>query len=153
MRRVFYDLNEMSFELPANWIVSDDVYSLPNGQGMINKENYLSDKGQVISLFEVHRNPDEFFEYYNNLLTNIKALTQKYDLLLHCNLKVGEYILPTYVIKGFDGEEFYSLQAFLNCGDCMACFIIKLPEFDGNIRKTIKYDIMQDLISLLRSVE
>ena len=55
MRRIILSLNEMSFELPKGWAVTKDKYKLSNGQGFINKENYLSESGRVISLFEIHR--------------------------------------------------------------------------------------------------
>ena len=155
MKRIIESLNEMSFDLPEGWALSDDVYSLPNGQGMINKENYVSNDGEVISLFEVHRDPDDFFRYYDELLSNYQSLTQKYALEKKCNLKVGEFILPTYVIKCFEnGENSFLMQVFVSCGDCLACFMVKLSEFGGNMKKLTRGDpLVKALINLLRTVE
>ena len=154
MQRVIKSLNEMSFDLPTGWHLTDDVYSLPNGQGMVNKENYLSDKGEVISLFEVHRDPDDFFSYYDNLVKNYAKLTHKYEFAKKCNLKVNDFLLPTYVIKGFDEVKIYNLQVFVNCGDCLACFMINIDEFDGSMKNAIKNNhILSELIKLLRTVE
>ena len=41
MKRTILTLNEMSFDLPEGWALSQDKYKLANGQGFINKENYL----------------------------------------------------------------------------------------------------------------
>ena len=41
MKRVFDTLNDMSFVLPKDYKLTEDKYNLPNGQGFINKENYL----------------------------------------------------------------------------------------------------------------
>ena len=68
MKRIILSLNEMSFELPKGWSLTKDKYNLSNGQGFLNKENYLSESGKVISFFEVHRDPDEFFDSYQKLL-------------------------------------------------------------------------------------
>lgn len=154
MKRVIETLNEMSFDLPDNWQVSEDIYSLPNGQGMVNKENYVSDKGEVISLFEVHRNPDEFFSYYDNLLNNYPKLTQAYEVVLRSNLKVGDFVLPSYIIKGFSGATIYTMQIFVNCGDCLACFMFALKSFNGSLKETIiENHILQEVIKILRTVE
>ena len=79
MRRVIDTLNEMSFTLPEGWHLTKDRYNIMNGQGFINKENYLSDDGRVISLFEVHRDPDEFFAGYQNLIKKYNTLTDKFQ--------------------------------------------------------------------------
>ncbi len=155
MKRVITTLNEMSFDLPKGWALSEDIYSLPNGQGMINKENYISDKGEVISLFEVKRDPDDFFIYYDNLVNNYIQITQKYSLAKKCNLKVGEFILPTYIIKGFEGDkQFYCMQVFVNCGDCLACFMLNLPKIESSMKKTIENNhVVGELVKILRTVE
>ena len=33
MKRIINSLNDMSFDLPAGWVVTDDKYYLMNGQG------------------------------------------------------------------------------------------------------------------------
>ena len=154
MKRVIVGLNEMSFELPKGWSVSSDVYSLPNGQGMINKENYVSKDGEVISLFEVHRDPEEFFSYYENLLNNYPKLTQAYEVVLRSNLKVGDFVLPAYIIKGFRDTTIYTMQFFVNCSDCLACFMFNLKTFNGSLKDAIVQNhILQEAIKLLRTVE
>ncbi len=153
MKRVIQTLNEMSFVLPEGWQLTQDVYSLPNGQGMTNKENYLSVKGEVISLFEVHREPDEFFEYYDNFMKKIELLSQKYTLASKSKMKLGEFIFPTYILKDLENK-FYTMQVFVNCGDCLACFMIKLEEYQENINDLIKRNhILSELVKLLRTVQ
>ena len=153
MERKFDDLNEMKFTLPEGWMVTGDVYSLPNGQGMINKENYLSEDGDVISFFAVHRDPDDFFTYYDSFLDNISKHSQKYQLVGKYNVRLGEFVFPTYVLKGLE-KEFYSLQTFVNCADCLGCFMVSLKHFDGNIRSALKKEqVLVSLVEILRSVE
>ena len=81
MKRIIETLNEMSFDLPEGWEVAQDRYNLSNGQGFINRENYLSRDGKVISLFELHRDPDEFFEYYQKLVESYSKVS---DLITVC---------------------------------------------------------------------
>ena len=153
MQRTIEQLNEMSFDLPKTWQVTDEVYSLPNGQGMTNIENYVSSQGEVISLFVVQRDPNDFFTYYDSLIAKYPTLTQKYQLAGKFQLKVGEFVLPTYIIKGMQ-DKLFTTQIFVNCGDCLACFMFGLSSFDGNIKNTIKSEhILQEVIKILRSVE
>ena len=67
MKRTISALNDMSFVLPEGWSVTTDKYNMPNGQGFINIENYLSNDGKVISFFAVQRDPIEFLESYSSL--------------------------------------------------------------------------------------
>ncbi len=153
MKRIIESLNEMSFTLPEGWSLTKDVYSLPNGQGMTNKENYLSSIGEVISLFEVHRDPDDFFDYYDNFTSKLELLSQKYILAGKTKLKLGEFIFPIYVIKDLDNK-FLTMQVFVNCGNCLGCFMIKLDKYSENINDTIsKNHILGELIKLLRTVQ
>ena len=153
MKRKFDDLNEMQFTLPEDWKVSGDVYSLPNGQGMINKENYLSKDGDVISFFAVHRDPDDFFGYYDNFLDNLSRLSQKYQLVGKYNIRLGDFVFPTYIIKGIENE-FYSFQTFVNCADCLGCFMVSLKSYDGNFKAALKEEkVLVALVEVLRSVE
>ena len=141
MRRVIDTLNEMSFELPEGYSVSKDKYNLVNGQGFINKENYLSKDGQVISLFEVHRDPDEFFEYYTALVKFVR-------------LNIKDFSFPMYVIKGYNDKLIYNLQVFINCGDCLGCFMITLTRFNSDIKQLAQESkLFKDLIDILRTVE
>ena len=154
MRRVIDTLNEMSFELPSDFAVTEDKYSLMNGQGFINKENYLSKYGQVISLFEIHRDPDEFFEYYSTLVENYKTITDKFELEKIINLKIGEFAFPMYVIKGFRDKLIYIIQVFINCGDCVGCFMITTNKFTSDIKKLAQESpLFNSLIKILRTVE
>lgn len=153
MKREFDDLNGLEFELPEGWQVTKDVYSLPNGQGMINKENYLSKSGQVLSFFAVYRQPDDFFAYYDNFLEKIAALSQKVALFGRYNIRMGEYVFPIYVLKGLD-TEFYTIQTFINCADCLGCFMATLPHFDGDIKSALKKEkVLSSLIEILRTVQ
>lgn len=154
MRRVIDTLNEMSFELPENYHVTTDRYDLVNGQGFYNRENYLSDDGKVISFFEIHRDPDEFIESYMALTESYKKLTDKFEIASQFNLKLGEYVFPTFVIKGYHDKLIYTMQVFINCGDCMGCFMITLNTFDPDIKSLLKKEkIFADLVKILRTVE
>ena len=154
MRRVIDTLNEMSFELPEGYSVSKDKYNLVNGQGFINKENYLSKDGQVISLFEVHRDPDEFFEYYTALVENYKNITDKFELVKFVRLNIKDFSFPMYVIKGYNDKLIYNLQVFINCGDCLGCFMITTNKFTSDIKKLAQESpLFNSLIKILRTVE
>lgn len=154
MRRVIDTLNEMSFELPEGYHLTKDKYHLANGQGFYNRENYLSDDGNVISFFELHRDPDEFIESYTSLTESYKKLTDKFDLAGNFNLKIGEFVFPTFVIKGYHDKLIFIMQVFVNCGDCLGCFMITLKTFDSDIKKLLKEEpIFADLVKILRTVE
>lgn len=153
MRRTIESLNEMSFDLPEDFSLTTDKYSLENGQGFINTENYLSQTAGVISLFEVHRDPEEFFVYYDSLMKDLTKVTGKSELKEQLKLKVGDFVFPTYVIKGFSGKVIYTIQIFVNCGDCLACFMITLDHYK-NFKTTMKESpLLSALVKLLRSVE
>lgn len=143
----------MSFDLPAGFIVSKEKYKLPNGQGFKNKANYVSSEGGVISLFEVHRDPDEFFTFYDKLNDDIANITDGFSLQEKCKLSVGEFIFPTYVIKCAGEKLFFTVQVFVNCGDCLACFMINLPSFTTCAKELKSNKLFSQLIKLLRSVE
>lgn len=154
MKRVIDTLNGMSFDLPETYSVTEDKYSLMNGQGFINKENYLSKDGKVISLFEIHRDPDDFFEYYQTLVENYKTITDKFELEKIINLKLNEYIFPMFVIKGYRDKLIYAIQVFINCGNCLGCFIITLNKFNSDIKQLAKENVLfNDLIKILRTIE
>ncbi len=154
MKRVIDTLNDMSFDLPETYSVTEDKYSLMNGQGFINKENYLSKDGKVISLFEIHRDPDDFFEYYQTLVENYKTITDKFELEKIINLKLNEYIFPMFVIKGYRDKLIYVIQVFINCGNCLGCFIITLNKFNSDIKQLAKENVLfNDLIKILRTIE
>lgn len=154
MKRVIDTLNEMSFELPDNYKVTTDKYDLINGQGFYNRENYLSDDGKVISFFEIHREPDGFIESYISLTESYKKLTDKFQLESNFNLKLGEYVFPTFVIKGYHDKLIYTMQVFINCGDCLGCFMITMSSFDKDIKALLKKErIFADLVKILRTVE
>lgn len=153
MRRVIETLNEMSFDLPDGFFLTSDKYSLDNGQGFINTENYLSESAGVISLFEVHRDPDEFFVYYDSLVKDLTKVTGKSELKEQLKLRVGDFVFPTYVIRGFSGKVIYTVQVFVNCGDCLGCFMISLDDYK-NFKTTMKESpLLSALVKLLRSVE
>lgn len=154
MKRVINSLNEISFDLPEDWQVTEDRYILSNGQGFLNRENYLSKSGKVISLFEVYRDPDEFFEYYQKLVEDYTEEKDGYKLEKQFTLKLGEFEFPVYIIKGFKEIEFFFLQAFVNCGDRLACFMITLDKVCENPKEMIKQnETFSALVKILRTVE
>ena len=154
MKRVIETLNEMSFQLPEGWSVVEDRYKLSNGQGFINRENYLSKKGQVISLFELHREPNEFFEYYQKLVECYSKKTDMYELEKQFNLKFGEYEFPTYITKGFREKLIHVVQVFVNCGDRLGCFMITIDKISDDVKDIIKQnEVFGELVKILRTVE
>ncbi len=154
MRRVIKTLNEMSYELPEGYQVTKDRYDIVNGQGFINRENYLSKEGRVISLFEIHRDPDEFFEYYQSLVESYKKVTDKFELASQFNIKLNDFIFPIYVIKGYHDSLIYNVQAFINCSDCLGCLMITIHNFDEDVKKLMKIEpLFSDLVKILRTVE
>ncbi len=153
MKRVIDTLNEMSFELPEDYEVTQDKYDLINGQGFINKENYLSKDGKVISFFEIHREPDEFLENYLALTERYKKVTDKYELVNKFNIKLNEFIFPVFVIKGYHDRLIYNIHVFINCGDCLGCFMIILKSYDEDTKALMKKEpLFADLIKILRTV-
>ena len=154
MHRVIDTLNEMSFDLPEGWNVTTDKYNLMNGQGFINKENYLSNYGKVISLFEIHRDPDEFFENYQSLLEKYDKVSDKFQFENQFMIKLGEFNFPMFVIKGYNEKLIYNVQVFINCGDCLGCFMITLDKIDDDLKKLASISpLFNDLIKILRSVQ
>lgn len=153
MKRIIETLNEMSFDLPEGWEVAQDRYNLSNGQGFINRENYLSRDGKVISLFELHRDPDEFFEYYQKLVESYSKVSDMYELEKQFTLRFGEFEFPTYIIKGFRDKLIHVVQVFINCGDRLACFIINVDKV-GDPKEMIKENpTFAALVKILRTVE
>ncbi len=154
MKRTIMTLNEMSFELPEGWYLTSDKYKLSNGQGFINKENYLSKSGRVISLFEVHRDPDEFFEAYQSLLDEYSQFTDSYILEKQFTLRFNDFEFPAYIIKGFNDRIIYTLQVFVNCGDCLACFMLTINSYSPNLKELVARDeAVRALTQILRTVE
>lgn len=154
MKRVIETLNDMSFTLPDGWNVTSDKYNIMNGQGFINRENYLSKNGKVISLFEIHREPDEFFEYYQELVANFN---EKYDSVIFerdFSIKFGEFAFPVYILKGVKEPTIYIVQVFVNCGDKLGCFMFTMNECLENSKEMISKDeIFSALTQILRTVE
>ncbi len=154
MKRVILSLNEMSFDLPSGWYVTKDKYKLSNGQGFINKENYLSNSGKVISLFEVQREPDEFFENYQNLLNDYSHISDNFTLEKQLSLKVNDFEFPCYIIKGVDDKIIRTMQVFVNCGDCLGCFMFMLENYDSDIKQMLKQDeAAKAIVEILRSIK
>ncbi|MBO5394706.1 MAG: hypothetical protein J6A28_02240 [Clostridia bacterium] len=153
MKRVIENLNEMSFVLPEGWEVSTDQYRLLNGQGFINDENYISPEGKVVSLFEVQRDPDEFFEYYQSL---VEGHNQKdgLELALQFSISVNGFSFPVYVLKGLKEPVIYIVQIFINCGDCLGCFMFNIDNFVDDKKQIIsKNNLFKEVSQILRTVE
>lgn len=152
MRETIYELNEMSFSLPEGWKKVKDIYELPNGQGMTNIANYVSADG-VISLFAVKRDPEEFLESYDRVVKNIDNVTGKFNLISCPSIKTNGFIFPTYIIRGHE-QPLTVLQVFCNCGDCLACFMVGMNEYDGHLSKALKtHPALQGLVKILRTIE
>ena len=153
MRQTIHELNDMSFLLPKGWQKTDDVYSLPNGQGMTNIENYVSDKGDVISLFAIKRDPDEFFESYDRVAKNIDNVTGKYNLISCPSIKANGFIFPCYIIRGHEAP-LITVQILCNCGDCLACFMVNISKYNGSFTKAIKEErVLAELVKILKTIE
>lgn len=151
---IITELNEMSFSLPKGWHKTKDVYELPNGQGMTNIANYLSDQGEVISLFAVKRDPDEFFESYDRVAKNIDNVTGKYNLIDCPSIKANGFIFPCYIIRGHGEKPLLTVQVFCNCGDCLACFMVNISNFDGSFTEAIKNEhVLSELVKILKTIE
>lgn len=153
MRQVISALNDMSFLLPTGWQKSKDVYDLPNGQGMTNIENYTSSRGEVISLFAVNRDPDEFFESYDRVAKNIDNITGKFNLISCPSIRSNGFIFPVYIIRGHGDKKLLMVQVFCNCGDCLACFMVNVPEFDMPFKDALKTQPLADLVKILKTIE
>ena len=153
MKRIFETLNSMSFDLPNNYSLTNDKYSLPNGQGFINTENYLSTDGKVISFFEIHRQSKDFFDSYDKFCNDYKLVTQKFELYKNFKIRLGDYLFPIYIIKGFNQKLIYFVQAFIDCGDCLGCLMFQISKADGETKELINENkIFVDVVKILRSV-
>jgi len=151
MKRIIEDLNEMSFELPNGWNVSNDKYNLVNGQGFINCENYITSNNEVVSLFEVQRDPDEFFENFHNLTLNFNKEQDGLELIKQFSINSNGFSFPVYILKA-EREDKYIVQIFINCGDCLGCLIFNIKQYED--KKTLmKNHLFKEVCQLLRSVE
>ncbi|MBP3344705.1 MAG: hypothetical protein J6K97_00685 [Clostridia bacterium] len=154
MKRTIETLNEMSFTLPEGWNVVEDKYRLINGQGFINTENYISENGEVLSLFEIQRDPDEFFESYQSLVEGYKMELDGIELAKQSTLTVNEFEFPVYILEGNKESTIYIAHIFINCGDCLGCFIFQLKNFSSSVKELIsKNKIFSDVTKILRTVE
>lgn len=155
MLRTINSLNEMSFELPEDYAPVEDKFQLNNGQGFVNTENYLSKKdGRVISLFEIHRQPKEFVKYYTSLTKKYKPEHDKIELAKNFTLKVSGFEVPAFVLRGCGEKQMYIFQALIDCGDCLACFMVTIENFSQDIKTLLETNpILQDLVFVLRSIK
>lgn len=154
MKRVIETLNEMSFDLPEGYKPTEDRYKLENGQGFLHRENYLSNDGKVISLFEIHRDPNEFLENYLSLAERYKVVTNAYELKKQASLKINDFTFPIFIIRGFTEKVIHIIQVFINCGDCLGCFMINVENYSDDIKEMIRLNpLFSDLVKLLRTIE
>ncbi len=154
MKRVILSLNEMSFDLPEGWSLTKDKYKLSNGQGFINKENYLSESGRVISFFEIHRDPEEFFEYYQKLLNDYTHVTDDFSKERQLTLQFNDFEFPAYIIKGINDKLIYTLQVFIDCGDCLGCFMVMIENYSSSFKEMMKIDEgVKAIVKILRTIE
>ena len=153
MRREIESLNEMSFELPQGWNVSKDKYNIVNGQGFINTENYISPDGEVLSLFEVQRDPDEFFEHFHNLVQNYNEKQDGIVLAKQFNLSVNDFSFPVYILKATKMDIFI-VHIFINCGDALGCFMFNIKNLYEKQKDTVAKDrLFSQVAKILRTVE
>lgn len=153
MKRVFERLNEMSFILPQGYQLSTDKYNLPNGQGFINTENYISKNGEVVSFFEIYRDADEFFDSYEGVYED-KAYAKNTSIEKHFKLRIGEYVFPVYILKSSETKILYTAQVFIDCGDCLGCLMFQIENLADDVKELIAQNkLFQDVVTLLRSVE
>lgn len=154
MKRVIENLNEMSFDLPENWAVSQDKYQLINGQGFINNENYISPEGKVVSLFEIQRDPEEFFDSYQSLVESYNAKQDGLEFGLQFSISVNGFSFPVYILKGTKEPAIYIVQIFINCGDCLGCFMFNVENFFEDRKEIMsKNKIFKDVNQILRTIE
>ena len=154
MKREIETLNNMSFILPEGWGVSEDKYNIVNGQGFVNKENYLSKEGKVISLFAVYRNPAEFFENYQELVENYEPKIDGMTLEREINLKFNGFEFPTYILRGTKEPTIYIVQIFVNCMDRLACFMFSIDNYYEDSRELISGNqTFSAMAKILRTIE
>ena len=154
MRREIESLNHMSFDLPEDWGVSEDKYNIVNGQGFVNKENYLSQNGKVISLFAVYRHPVEFFDTYQELVENYDPKLDGMTLEREMTLKFNGFSFPTYILRGTREQTIYMVQVFVNCADRLACFMFSIDEYFEDSRELIsKNQTFSAMAKILRTIE
>ena len=154
MKRVIDDLNEMSFIIPDDWVVAEDKYNLVNGQGFINCENYISAENKTLSLFQIQRDPDEFFQHYHNLVCNFNEKQDGLVLAKQFSINVNDFVFPVYIIKGTKETTIYIVEIFINCGDCLGCFIFNIKNFDDDKKKLIANNsLFKSVCDILRTVE
>jgi hypothetical protein len=108
----------------------------------------------VISLFEINRDPDEFFESYQSLIDEYSLITDKFGLARQFVLSFNDFEFLTYIIKGYGEKPLYSLQTFINCGDKVACFMITLDYYSENVKYMIANDeTFSALAKILRTIQ
>lgn len=93
-------------------------------------------------------------EYYTSLAEKYNSVTDRYELINQFALKVNDFNFPVFVIKGYREKLMYLVQVFINCGDCMGCFMIYVDKYDSDVKKLINMNpLMKDLVKILRTVE
>ena len=152
VERKIRSLNNLMFLLPSGYVKSDDKYNLGNGQGFINCENYFGENG-VISLFEIHRDPDEFFEYYHSMMENTSEEKDEFFMFGYYSLKANNFVIPLYAIKS-KSKGFFTIQAFVNCANSVACFMITSDKWDKDLKVNLSsHKLFGDLVKILRTVQ
>ena len=154
MKRTINTLNDMSFTLPEGWAVTADRYDLMNGQGFLNKENYLSQNGKVISLFEIHREPNEFFENYQALVKSFNEKNESVIFEREFILKFNGFSFPVFILKGIKQPIIYTVQVFVNCGDKLGCFMLTIDTLSEDNKELIaNNEAFLELTKILRTVQ
>ena len=105
-------------------------------------------------MFAIHRDPDEFFESYDRVVTNIDNISGKYTLISCPALKANGFVFPTYIIRGHGDKPLITVQVFCNCGDCLACFMVNLKEMPSKFSEAVKSEkVLADLVKILKTIE
>lgn len=154
MKREFSTLNNMTFSLPKGWVISKDKYSLENGQGFFNTENYISPKNQVLSFFEIYQNGEEFINRYKNLTSSFSEKVDRFILEKQFNIRLNDFSFPVFILKGEQDRVIYNVQVFIDCGDKMGCLMFYIDSICEDDKDTIsKNPLFMDVIKILRTVE
>lgn len=154
MQRKFEFLNNMSFVLPKDWQVSKDKYTLENGQGFFNVENYISPSSKVVSFFALFQNGEEFIERYKKLTSSYTEKMDAFTLEKQFNIKLNGFSFPVFILNGVKDKNIHNVQVFIDCGKCMGCFMFYIDKVYKDEKQTIaESDLFVDVIQILRTVQ
>ena len=154
MQRTIESLNGLSFILPEGYTVVEEKNIFNGEKTFLHKENYISKEMKVISFFEIHKNPEEFFNSYLAETENYNAETDMSELKQHFNFQVADKSFPAFVIKNLKPNLMYILQVFIDCGDdCLGCFSINMDRWNDDINALANDNkLLGDLVKILGTI-